>query len=291
METQKVDLTNYATLVDLETLHTTVTGEITDAKTLLRGEMSDLEELIATTASGLKDEIEETSTTISSVVRDLGDKTNELESKKANKSDVAASTSVSNNNPTLSWNTTSTIGSIGGTNLTVKLPANPNTDTSVTAVGNHYTPSKSTTKSASGGTLTDIANSSTGTQVVTGVEMDAAGHVTGVTSVALKSTNTTYSSKTAASGGTEVSLVTTGEKYTWNGKQDSISDLETIRSNASTGATHAGSTHARTDATKTESSTTNGNIKINGTETTVYTHPTDTATDTTGNNFLMLCPH
>lgn len=279
METQKVDLTSYATLVDLETLHTTVTGEITDAKTLLRGEMSDLEELIATTASGLKDEIEETSTTISSVVRDLGDKTNELESKKANKSDVAASTSVSNNNPTLSWNTTSTIGSIGGTNLTVKLPANPNTDTSVTAVGNHYTPSKSTTKSASGGTLTDIANSSTGTQVVTGVEMDAAGHVTGVTSVALKSTNTTYSSKTAASGGTEVSLVTTGEKYTWNGKQDSISDLETIRNNASTGATHAGSTHARTDATKTESSATNGNIKINGTETTVYTHPTTTATD------------
>lgn len=37
---------------------------------------------------------------------------------------------------------------------------------------------------------------------------------------------------------------------------------------------HSQSTHARTDATKTESSTTNGNIKINGTETTVYTHPT-----------------
>ena len=37
--------------------------------------------------------------------------------------------------------------------------------------------------------------------------------------------------------------------------------------------THADSTHARTDATKTEKSNTNGNIKINGTETTVYTHP------------------
>lgn len=36
---------------------------------------------------------------------------------------------------------------------------------------------------------------------------------------------------------------------------------------------HSQSTHARTDATKTEASTTNGNIKINGTETTVYTHP------------------
>ena len=31
-------------------------------------------------------------------------------------------------------------------------------------------------------------------------------------------TNTTYSSKAAASGGTDVSLVTTGEKYTWNSK-------------------------------------------------------------------------
>lgn len=29
-------------------------------------------------------------------------------------------------------------------------------------------------------------------------------------------TDTTYTSKTAASGGSEVSLVTTGEKYTWN---------------------------------------------------------------------------
>lgn len=36
---------------------------------------------------------------------------------------------------------------------------------------------------------------------------------------------------------------------------------------------HSQATHARTDATKVESSTTNGNIKINGIETTVYTHP------------------
>ncbi len=37
--------------------------------------------------------------------------------------------------------------------------------------------------------------------------------------------------------------------------------------------THADSTHARTDATKVTKSTTNGNIKINDVETTVYTHP------------------
>lgn len=40
---------------------------------------------------------------------------------------------------------------------------------------------------------------------------------------------------------------------------------------------HSQSTHARTDATAVAASTTNGNIKINGTETTVYTHPAYTA--------------
>lgn len=47
-------------------------------------------------------------------------------------------------------------------------------------------------------------------------------------------TDTTYSSLSAASGGAAVSLVTTGEKYTWNNKQAAISDLATIRSNAAT---------------------------------------------------------
>lgn len=69
------------------------------------------------------------------------------------------------------------------------------TDTKVTAVGNHYTPSEGTTTSASGGTLTDITNSTSGIQVVTGVTKDAAGHVTGVTSVALKSVNTNTDTK------------------------------------------------------------------------------------------------
>lgn len=39
---------------------------------------------------------------------------------------------------------------------------------------------------------------------------------------------------------------------------------------------HADSTHARTDATNVEKSNTNGNIKINGVETPVYTHPSGT---------------
>jgi len=39
----------------------------------------------------------------------------------------------------------------------------------------------------------------------------------------ISATDTTYSSKTASSGGTDVSLVTTGEKYTWNNKQNALS--------------------------------------------------------------------
>ena len=48
------------------------------------------------------------------------------------------------------------------------------------------------------------------------------------------------------------------------------------RKNWNAAKTHADSAHARTDATKVEKSTTNGNIKINGTETNVYTHPAGT---------------
>lgn len=43
--------------------------------------------------------------------------------------------------------------------------------------------------------------------------------------------------------------------------------------------THSQSTHARTDATATAASTTNGKIKINGSDVTVYTHPAYTPKD------------
>lgn len=47
----------------------------------------------------------------------------------------------------------------------------------------------------------------------------------------------------------------------------------TNKTNWNTAYTHSQATHARTDATKVEDSSTNGNILINGTETTVYSHP------------------
>lgn len=67
------------------------------------------------------------------------------------------------------------------------------TNTKVTSVENHYKPSdgKSMLAPASSA-LKDITNLSSGVPVVTGIIKDAAGHVTGITSVALKSVNTTY---------------------------------------------------------------------------------------------------
>ena len=78
------------------------------------------------------------------------------------------------------------------------------TDQSVTAVGYHYTPAtdSSAEKDASGGTATQLPSSSTGSlvQVVTGVKMDAKGHVTGVVSKGLWSPNTTYSNESLGNG-------------------------------------------------------------------------------------------
>lgn len=50
----------------------------------------------------------------------------------------------------------------------------------------------------------------------TSVTTDSSGNII------IASTDTTYSSQTAAQNGTTVSLVTTGEKYTWNSKQDAL---------------------------------------------------------------------
>ncbi len=60
-----------------------------------------------------------------------------------------------------------------------------NTDTKVTSVDNHYSPTGTTTLSASGATATEITNSSN-IQVVTGVTTDTKGHTTSVESIGLK---------------------------------------------------------------------------------------------------------
>ena len=86
-----------------------------------------------------------------------------------------------------------------GQTLTVKINGTTesltNTDTSVTSAANHYTPAKDndSTLTASGGTLAGVG---TEVQVVTGIERDAKGHITGITSAGVKNTDTVYTHPT-----------------------------------------------------------------------------------------------
>lgn len=64
----------------------------------------------------------------------------------------------------------------------------------------------------------------------------------------IDNTDTTYESKTAASGGTDVSLVTTGEKYTWNNKASTASPEFSGTPTAPTAASGTNTTQIATTA-------------------------------------------
>ena len=69
---------------------------------------------------------------------------------------------------------------INGYTLNKTVPADAvftDTDTKVTSVGNHYTPSGGSTKAATAGSAVSWSGA-----VITGITVDAAGHITGVTS-------------------------------------------------------------------------------------------------------------
>ncbi len=112
--------------------------------------------------------------------------------------------------------------------------ADTNTDTAVTAVGNHYTPTKSKTISASSTTSASWGS----TDMVTGIEVDAAGHVTGVTSIQMPS-NPNTDNNTSHSHSAGVGLTgsgnagTSGGTYTYKAKLRSETAL-TVDSSAAT---------------------------------------------------------
>lgn len=97
--------------------------------------------------------------------------------------DLDTTYSFSGGNPTLSWGATSTIGTAGGATYKVTMPGNPNTDSKVTSVGNHYSPSADSNSALSVDANSNSAASWGTTSLVTGVNLsrDAKGHVTGIT--------------------------------------------------------------------------------------------------------------
>lgn len=147
----------------------------------------------------------------------------------------------------------------------------PNTNTKVTAVGNHYTPAKSKTISADSTTTATWGS----TDMVTGIEMDAAGHVTGVTSIQMPA-NPNTDTNTSHSHNAGVGLIGSGSAgtdsgtYTYKAKLRSETAL-TVDSSAA--ATTSGRVYpVAVDKT--------GYLAVNVPWTdnnTVYTHPTHTA--------------
>jgi len=75
-----------------------------------------------------------------------------------------------------------------------------------------------------GSTATDLSGYYTKTETDTLLSAKqgtlTAGSNIQINNNTISATDTTYQSKTASQGGTDVSLVTTGEKYTWNNKSD-----------------------------------------------------------------------
>lgn len=97
---------------------------------------------------------------------------------------------------------------VGVTVDSIQMPSNPNTDTKVTSVGNHYTPAADTTAALTADASSSTAATWNSTSLVTGVNLqrDAKGHVVGVTVDSIKmpanpNTNTTYSFASGTTNG------------------------------------------------------------------------------------------
>ena len=92
--------------------------------------------------------------------------------------------------------------------------------------------------------------------------------------ITIAATDTTYESKTASSGGTDVSLVTTGEKYTWNNKSD-LAIGTTATTAAAGNHTHTTSLASNT-GTSTVSLSANSKYKLTaGGTSVIFTTPVD----------------
>lgn len=110
-------------------------------------------------------------------------------------------------------------------------------------------------------TSSQASVSNNGRTYIQSITLDGMGHVTGISSATetVTNTDTTYSSKSEANGGTDVSLVTTGEKYNWNRKSNLV--LGNTSYTALAGSTkYAGSSTQGGAATSAEKLTNTSNI-------------------------------
>ena len=117
--------------------------------------------------------------------------------------------SFSNNAPTLAWNSASTIGTVGGVALTVKMPANPNTNTTYSAGTGLSLSGTAFSLATTGlahtyGPSANVTGSNNTTIAVPQITTDAYGRVTSVTNRTYTSVNTDNDTKNTA-GSTDTS--------------------------------------------------------------------------------------
>lgn len=137
------------------------------------------------------------------------------------------------------------------------------TNTKVTSVGNHYTPSGGTTI-ASTATEAPVGGIQYAEYIT--LTKDAAGHVTD-----LGQSVGTLKSETAASNGTTLSLVTTGEKATWNAKTTNTGTVTKVSTGV--GLTGGDITSTGTVKAALTSETKLTNAAADGTETSGRVYP------------------
>lgn len=194
--------------------------------------------------------------------------------------------SVTDNNPTLAWGATSKVGTVGSTDLRVTMPANPasgkldtngdgsnvtaaftaaNTRANISTgdklsvifgkIAKWFADLKSVAWSGSYNDLSEkpnipaAANNGILTITQNGTSKGTFGaNQSSNNTIAL--TDTTYESKSEASDGTDVSLCTTGEKYTWNRKQNALPTTGTASTTYAIGISGNASTASTADKVK-----------------------------------------
>ena len=183
------------------------------------------------------------------------------------------------NNKPLSANITLSASDVGAAPSSVQTNLNTVSDTLDDHTSNtdiHFTATERTKLSgiqsgAQVNTITGVKGNSESTYRTGNVNITKAN-------IGLGNVDNTSDANKPISTAQQLAFDTVNDAINTHTENDDIHVTATNKTNWNAAHTHSTSAHARTDATKVEDSSTNGNIKINGTETNVYSHPTSGVT-------------
>ena len=193
--------------------------------------------------------------------------------------DAKVPTSRTINNKALTANVTLSASDVGAAPSSVQTTLNAVSDTLNAHTGNsdiHFTADERTKLSgiaagAQVNTITGVKGNSESTYRTGNVNITKAN-------IGLGNVDNTSDANKPISTAQQTAFDAVNDAIDTHKNNGDIHVTTTNKTNWNAAHTHSTSAHARTDATKVEDSSTNGNIKINGTETNVYSHPTSGVT-------------